>query len=138
MPTLIVREQIKKYKITSLSTFKGLGKIEAAEASAGDIVAVTGIPDVNIGETIADPVTPVALPLLDIEEPTVKMVFMVNNSPFGGHEGEFKTSSQIRARLYKELETDVALRVEDNNDGTWTVFGTGRTSLGNFYRTNEA
>lgn len=124
--------QINKYKITSLSTFKGLGKIEEEEAVAGDIVAVTGIPDVNIGETIADPQSPVALPLLDIEEPTVKMVFMVNNSPFGGHEGEFKTSSQIRARLYKELETDVALRVEDNSDGTWTVFGRGELHLAIF------
>ena len=123
---------ITKYKITSLSTFKGLGKVEEAEALAGDIVAVTGIPDVNIGETFADPVTPVALPLIDIEEPTVKMVFMVNNSPFGGKEGEFKTSSQIKARLYKELETDVALKVEDNPDGTWTVFGRGELHLAIF------
>lgn len=124
--------QIAKYKITSLSTFKGLGKVEEAEAQAGDIVAVTGIPDTNIGETIADPVTPVALPLLDIEEPTVKMIFMVNNSPFGGREGEFKTSSQIRARLFKELDTDVALRVEENVDGTWTVFGRGELHLAIF------
>lgn len=124
--------QISKYKITSLSTFKGLTKIEEKEAQAGDIVSVTGIPDVNIGETIADPISPVALPLLDIEEPTVKMIFMVNNSPFGGHEGEFKTSSQIRARLYKELETDVALRVADNADGTWTVSGRGELHLAIF------
>lgn len=124
--------EINTCKVTSLSTFKGLGKIEASEALAGDIVAVTGIPDVNIGETIADPLSPVALPLLDIEEPTVKMVFMVNNSPFGGHEGEFKTSSQIHARLYKELETDVALRVIDNNDGTWTVMGRGELHLAIF------
>ena len=121
--------QINKYKVTSLTTFKGLGKIEAPEAFAGDIVAVTGVPDVNIGETIADPLSPVALPLIDIEEPTVKMIFMVNNSPFGGHEGEFKTSSQLRARLYKELETDVALRVSDNSDGTWTVMGRGELHL---------
>lgn len=120
---------IKKCKVTSLSTFKGLGKIEEAEALAGDLVAVTGISDVNIGETIADSLTPVALPLLDIEQPTVKMVFMVNTSPFGGKEGEFKTSSQIRARLYKELETDVALKVEDNIDGTWTVSGRGELHL---------
>ncbi len=124
--------EFNKYKITSLSTFKGLGKIEAAEAFAGDIVAVTGIPDVNIGETIADPLSPVALPLIDIEEPTVKMVFMVNNSPFGGHEGDFKTSSQIRERLYKEPETDVALKVFDNNDGTWTVMGRGELHLAIF------
>jgi len=124
--------QVKKYKITSLSTFKGLGKVEETEAVAGDIVAITGISNINIGETIADPISPVALPLLDIEQPTVKMVFMANNSPFGGKEGEFKTSSQIRARLYKELETDVALRVEDNNDGTWTVFGRGELHLAIF------
>lgn len=131
--THINREgQINKYKVTSLSTFKGLGKIEAAEAMAGDIVAVTGVPDVNIGETIADPLSPVALPLIDIEEPTVKMIFMVNNSPFGGHEGDFKTSSQIRERLYKELETDVALRVFDNPDGTWTVMGRGELHLAIF------
>jgi len=121
-----------KFKITSLSTFKGLGKIEEAEAQAGDLVAVTGVSDVNIGETFADPITPVALPLLDIEQPTVKMLFMVNSSPFGGHEGEFKTSSQIRARLFKELETDVALKVEDNADGTWTVSGRGELHLAIF------
>ena len=124
--------QINKYKITSLTTFKGLGKKDETVAFAGDIVSVTGISDVNIGETIADPLSPVALPLLDIEEPTVKMVFMVNNSPFGGKEGEFKTSSQIRARLYKELETDVALRVFDNPDGTWTVMGRGELHLAIF------
>ncbi len=120
---------IKKCKVTSLSTFKGLGKIEEPEAIAGDLVAVTGVLDVNIGETIADPLTPIALPLINIEEPTVKMIFMVNNSPFGGHEGDFKTSSQIRERLYKELETDVALKVSDNNDGTWTVKGRGELHL---------
>lgn len=120
---------ITKYKITSLSTFKGLGKIEEEEVQAGDIVSVTGIPNVNIGETIADPLNPIALPLLDIEEPTVKMIFMVNNSPFGGREGELKTSSQLRARLYKELETDVALKIIDNSDGTWTVLGRGELHL---------
>lgn len=121
--------QIKKYKITSLFTFKGLGKAEETEAMAGDIVTVSGIPDVNIGETIADPITPVALPLIEIEQPTVKMIFKVNDSPFGGKEGEFKTSSQLRARLYKELEKDVALKVEDNTDGTWTVSGRGELHL---------
>jgi len=121
--------QVSKHKITSLSTFKGLGKIEVDEAQSGDLVAVTGVPEVNIGETIADPASPEALPLLSIEEPTVKMIFMVNTSPFGGHEGEFKTSSQLSARLYKELETDVALRVAENGDGTWTVSGRGELHL---------
>ena len=121
--------QVSKYKITSLSTFKGLGKIEAKEAQAGDIVAITGIPEITIGETIADPVNPTALPLISIEEPTVKMIFMVNNSPFGGREGEFKTSSKIKERLLKELETDVALRVDVNPNETWTVSGRGELHL---------
>src|SRR3990172_8422381 len=121
--------QVSKYKITSLSTFKGLGKIEAKEAQAGDIVAITGIPEITIGETIADPVNPTALPLISIEEPTVKMIFMVNNSPFGGREGEFKTSSKIKERLLKELETDVALRVDVNPNETWTVSCIGELHL---------
>lgn len=121
--------EIARCKVTSLSTFKGLTKVEESEAIAGDLVAVTGVTNVNIGETIADPLSPVALPLINIEEPTVKMLFMVNSSPFGGHEGEFKTSSQIRERLFKELETDVALKVAENGDGTWTVMGRGELHL---------
>ena len=119
-------------RITSISTFKGLDKLYVEEAKAGDIVSVSGISDINIGETIADIESPVALPLLDIEEPTVKMIFMVNNSPFGGKEGEFKTSSQLRSRLFKELETDVALRVEENANTTWTVSGRGELHLAIF------
>ncbi len=123
---------IKQYRITSIATFTGLEKEYVKEAYAGDIVAISGIPNITIGETIADPDNPSALPLLDIEEPTVKMIFMINNSPFGGREGEFKTSSQIKARLYKELETDVALRVNDNDNGTWTVSGRGELHLAIF------
>lgn len=121
--------QIENFRITSIATFVGLEKVYVEEASAGDIVSISGIPDITIGETIADMENPHPLPLINIEEPTVKMVFMVNNSPFGGKEGQFKTSSQIRARLYKELESDVALRVEDNQDGTWTVSGRGELHL---------
>lgn len=121
--------EISKFKITSVALFKGLEKTYVEEAAAGDIVALTGIPNITIGETIADTENPQALPLLSIEEPTVKMIFTVNNSPFGGREGEFKTSSQIRERLHKELETDVALKVEDNPDGTWTVSGRGELHL---------
>ncbi|OGM76088.1 GTP-binding protein TypA [Candidatus Woesebacteria bacterium RIFOXYA1_FULL_40_18] len=124
--------RVVNFRITSISLFQGLEKVYAEEAQTGDIVAITGIPDVTIGETIADPANPVALPLLSIEEPTVKMIFMVNNSPLGGREGDFKTSSQIRARLYKELETDVALKVGDNIDGTWTVSGRGEFHLAIF------
>ena len=121
--------EVKSCRITSIATFTGLEKEFVSSAKAGDIVAVSGIPDVTIGETIADIENPVALPLLDIEEPTVKMVFMINNSPFGGSEGEFKTSSQIKERLYKETETDVALSVIDNPNGSWTVSGRGELHL---------
>ena len=89
-------------------------KLKSAEAVAGEIVAIAGIPDIMIGETIADVNNPVALPLIEIEEPTVKMTFSINTSPFAGREGQFTTSRQIRERLYKELENDVALKVEDN------------------------
>jgi GTP-binding protein len=121
--------EMKKYRLTSLMTFKGLERIDAEEVFAGDIVAVSGIPDITIGETIASVENPSALPLLAIEEPTVRMVFRVNDSPFAGREGEFKTSRQIQERLHKELETDTALRVEDLPDGTWMVSGRGELHL---------
>lgn len=120
---------VTKFRLTALMTFVGLDRVDTQEASAGDIVAVAGIPDITIGETISDPITPLALPVLAIEEPTVKMTFSVNNSPFAGKEGEFKTSRQIRERLYKELETDMALRVEDLPDGNWLVSGRGELHL---------
>lgn len=120
--------KMKKYRLTSLMTFEGLDKVEGKEAQAGDIVAISGIPEITIGETIADVSNPVALPLLDIEEPTVRMTFGVNSSPFAGREGEFKTSRQIRERLYKAQEADVALLVEDS--GTeWIVSGRGELHL---------
>ena len=121
--------EIKKYKLTALMTFEGLDRVDTQEAQAGDIVAIAGIPDITIGETIADVTTPLPLPVLAIEEPTVKMTFSVNSSPFAGQEGEFKTSRQIRERLYKELETDMALRVEDLTDGGWLVSGRGELHL---------
>lgn len=119
----------KKFRLTSLMTFTGLERVDATEVTAGDIAAVSGIPDVSIGETIADVIDPIAMPVLAIEEPTVKMTFMVNDSPFAGQEGEFKTSRQIRERLFKELETDMALRVEDAPDGKWLVSGRGELHL---------
>lgn len=121
--------EMKKFRLTGLSGFAGLDKVEIATAQAGDIVAVAGIADVNIGETIADPNEALALPLLDIEEPTINMTFSVNSSPFAGQEGEFKTSRQIRERLYKELETDMALRVSDGAAGDWIVSGRGELHL---------
>ncbi|MHB1274860.1 MAG: GTP-binding protein, partial [Candidatus Humimicrobiaceae bacterium] len=130
---LINREgAMKKYKLTSLVTFHGLAQIEVKEAQSGEIVAIAGIPDIMIGETIADIDKPEALPILQIEEPTVKMTFMANTSPFAGREGQFTTSRQIRERLYKELENDVALRIEDNPKGGWTVSGRGELHLAIF------
>ena len=118
----------QKTRLTSLMTFQGLGRVEVEEAATGDIVAISGIPEITIGETIAAADDPKPLPLLSVEEPTVKMVFGVNSSPFGGKEGEFKTARQIKERLYKELETDVALRVAEAGAG-WVVSGRGELHL---------
>ncbi|HLD96129.1 MAG TPA: translational GTPase TypA [Patescibacteria group bacterium] len=118
----------QKTRLTSLMTFQGLGRVEIEEAATGDIVAISGIPEITIGETIAAADDPKPLPLLSVEEPTVKMVFGVNSSPFGGKEGEFKTARQIKERLYKELETDVALRVAETG-ADWTVSGRGELHL---------
>ncbi len=119
---------MKKFRITSLVGFEGLDRVNIEEAQAGDIVGVSGVPDITIGETIADPINPIALPVLTIEEPTIKMTFNINTSPFGGREGEFKTGSQLKARLYKELETDVALKIEESA-GKWIVSGRGELHL---------
>jgi len=121
--------EVLKAKVTSLMTFLGLGKTEVKEAQAGDIVAVAGISEPIIGETIADPNNAIALPLLHIEEPTIRAQFMVNNSPFAGKEGQFKTSRQIEERLFKETETDMALRVENDPSGGWIVSGRGELHL---------
>jgi len=123
----------KKCRIASLMSFIGLERVEVSQAEAGDIVAISGIADTTIGETIADINDPKALPLLDIEEPTIRMVFSVNTSPFAGKEGEFKTTRQIQERLYKELETDVALRVDpqagSGQEIGWIVSGRGELHL---------
>ncbi|MDO8618691.1 MAG: translational GTPase TypA [Candidatus Daviesbacteria bacterium] len=120
---------IKKFRLTSLLGFEGLDRVDITEAHAGDIIAVAGNPDITIGETLADPISPVALPVLAIEEPTVRMNFAVNSSPFAGKEGEFKTSRQIAERLYKAAEADVALKVEDGPSGGWIVSGRGELHL---------
>lgn len=121
--------EIKKFRVTSLITFVGLDRMEIEEAETGDIVAVSGMENPGIGETISDVANPMSLPLLKIEEPTIRVNFMVNNSPFAGKEGEFKTSRQMRDRLYKELETDMALRVEDDTTGGWIVSGRGELHI---------
>jgi GTP-binding protein len=121
--------EISKFKVTSLMTFEGLDCKEVEEVGAGDIVSIAGIKEPFIGETIGDINNPIALPVLEIEEPTIQMAFVVNDSPFAGKEGKFKTSRQIQERLFKELETDMALRVEINPSGGWIVSGRGELHL---------
>jgi GTP-binding protein len=122
---------IKQARIEKLFGFQGLKRIEIEEAGAGDIVAIAGIKDINIGETIADASSPEPLPVLEIDEPTLQMTFVVNNSPFAGKEGKFVTSRKLRERLYKEIETDVSLRVEDTDSpDAFIVSGRGELHLG--------
>jgi hypothetical protein len=104
-----------KGRVTKLLGFDGLKRVELPEASAGYIVAVAGFADANIGETLTCPDEPQALPLIKVDEPTLQMTFSVNDSPFAGLEGKFVTSRQIRDRLDRELETNVALRVEEGD-----------------------
>ncbi len=121
----------KKATLTSVMTFDGLTRIETEAAMPGDIVAVAGIPDISIGETIADLENPVALPTIDIEKPTIKMVFSVNTSPFSGQEGKLGTSRNLNERFMRELDTDVALRVEPVSGAAdaWVVSGRGELHL---------
>ncbi|MFB2834491.1 translational GTPase TypA [Floridanema evergladense] len=122
---------IVKSKITKLLGFEGLKRIEIEEASAGNIVAVAGFGDANIGETITIPDNPQALPLIKVDEPTLQMTFSVNDSPFAGQEGTFVTSRQLRDRLMRELETNVALRVEETDSpDKFLVSGRGELHLG--------
>src|SRR5947209_5824357 len=119
-----------RQKINLVMAYNGLQRVEVPEALAGDIVALTGIANANIGETIADIDSPEALPTITITEPTLKMTFSVNTSPFAGREGKFPTSRQLRARLYRELETNVSLRVVDGNTpDEFIVSGRGELHL---------
>lgn len=130
--TVIMRDgKSKTARIEKLFGFQGLKRVETEEAGAGDIVAIAGIKDINIGETIADPNNPEALPVLKIDEPTLQMTFLVNNSPFAGREGKWVTSRKLRERLFKELETDVSLRVEETESpDAFIVSGRGELHLG--------
>lgn len=122
---------IVKSKVTKLLGFEGLRRIEIEEASAGYIVAVAGFADANIGETITDPNEPQALPLIKVDEPTLQMTFWINDSPFAGQEGKLVTSRQVRDRLFRELETNVALRVEETDSpDKFLVSGRGELHLG--------
>ena len=117
------------YKITAVFGYNGLKREEIEEAGLGDIIAVSGIMDANIGETIADASNPEALPFVEIDEPTLNMNFMVNDSPFAGKEGEFVTSRHLRDRLMKELETNVSLRVKEITPDCFEVSGRGELHL---------
>jgi GTP-binding protein len=122
---------IVKGKITKLMGFEGLKRVEMEEATAGHIVAVAGFADAYIGETITDPNDPQALPLIKVDEPTLQMTFWVNDSPFAGQEGKLVTSRQVRDRLLRELETNVALRVEETDSpDKFLVSGRGELHLG--------
>ena len=123
-------QPVEQARITKLYTFDGLDRIEVPQAPAGEIVALAGIEDVEIGLTLADIEHPDRLAGIAVEEPTISVDFIVNNSPFAGREGKFVTSRQVRERLYRELERNVALRVEDTDStDTWTVSGRGELHL---------
>ncbi len=122
--------RVETIKIGKLYTYEGLDRIETDKASAGDIVAVTGLNGIEIGETIADVNDPEPIDFVDIDEPTVSMTFSVNNGPFAGKEGKFVTSRHLRDRLYKELERNVSLRVEDTDQAdSFKVSGRGELHL---------
>ena len=120
---------IKQFRIQKLFGFDGLKRIEIDKASAGDIVAIAGLPDISVGETVCNVGKEEALPILRIDEPTLKMTFMTNNSPFAGKEGKFVTASKIADRLFRETQKDVSLKVEQSGNESWTVSGRGELHL---------
>jgi GTP-binding protein len=123
-------DKCQKVKISKLYEFEGLNKVEVKEAGIGSIVAISGISDIHIGDTLCSPENPVAIPFQKISEPTISMNFMVNDSPLAGREGKFVTSRHLRDRLMRELNTDVSLRVEDTEDmDSFKVSGRGELHL---------
>ncbi len=120
---------IKQFRIQKLFGFDGLKRIEIPSATAGDIVAIAGMPDISVGETVCNVGKEEALPILRIDEPTLKMTFMTNNSPFAGKEGKFVTASKIADRLFRETQKDVSLKVEQSGNESWTVSGRGELHL---------
>jgi GTP-binding protein len=121
---------VENHKITSLHGFEGLQRVARESASAGEIIAISGIPDIRVGETIASPQLPIALPYVDIDQPTISMLFQVNDGPFVGQDGKYTQSRRLRERLSKELRHNVALRVEDTESPErWKVSGRGELHL---------
>ena len=120
----------KNFRVTKLFGFFGLKRLEIKEAKAGDLIAVSGMEDINVGETVTDPDHPEALTPLRIDPPTLRMTFRTNDSPFAGREGKFVTARQLEDRLKREMQTDVSLKVDDTDDpGAWTVSGRGELHL---------
>ncbi len=128
MPVSVVKRdgRIQKSRIKELFVFEGLGKVKVSEVQTGDICAFTGIEGFEIGDTVADFENPEAMPTMKIDEPTMSMLFTINNSPFFGKDGKFVTSRHLRDRLYKELEKNLAMRVEETSSpDSYLVFGRG-------------
>ncbi|MCI2253240.1 translational GTPase TypA [Domibacillus sp. 8LH] len=122
--------KVKQFRVTKMFGFLGLKRVEIETAKAGDLVAVSGMEDINVGETVTPMEHQEALPVLRIDEPTLQMNFLVNNSPFAGREGKFVTSRKIEERLHAQLETDVSLRVENTaSPDEWIVSGRGELHL---------
>ncbi len=127
---ITLRGEVTQQQAPYLYVHQGLSRVEVEEASAGEIVAIAGLEEIAIGETLADPDAPLALPQITVEEPTVRMTFGVNTSPFGGREGRWGTSRRLRERLLEELKHNVALRVEETNKAdTFIVSGRGELHL---------
>lgn len=121
---------IGTYKVQKLYTYEGLQKREVDQVTAGDIVAIAGIPELTIGQTVTDPTNPVSLPKIKVEEPTIKITLGPNTSPFAGREGKFCTSRQIKERLLKEKETNLGLKIETDSQGAnFTIHGRGELHL---------
>ena len=120
---------IKQFRVQKLFGFIGLKRIEIDSASAGDIVAIAGMPDISVGETVCNVGREKALPILRIDEPTLKMTFMTNDSPFVGREGKLITASKLSDRLFRETQRDVSLKVEQSGNESWTVSGRGELHL---------
>ncbi len=122
--------EVKKFRVTKLLGFFGLDRVEIQEAKAGDLIAVSGMEDIFVGETVTPADHQEALPILHIDEPTLQMTFLVNNSPFAGREGKFVTARKIEERLLNQLQTDVSLKVEEaGSPDRWTVSGRGELHL---------
>ena len=123
-------DKLEKVRISKLYEFDGLNKVDVSEAKIGSIVAISGIADIHIGDTICSPENPVAIPFQKISEPTISMNFIVNDSPLAGQEGKYVTSRHIRDRLFRELNTDVSLRVEETDSpDSFKVSGRGELHL---------